>query len=165
MTAPSALVQLCESWASLYSDSKLVATIVVFFHVGAMMFAGGLAITIDRGTLRAARNSSDRGRQLTEIGGAHRFVIGGLIVSALSGLLLFASDVETYWVSWVYWTKMGLIVALLLNGFMMTRAEAAAQQAGAPADAGWARLKLTAVASIALWFLIALFGVTLVNAA
>ena len=164
MATPSTLVTLCEPWAQFYSDSKTAQTLVVYGHVAAMLFAGGLAITLDRATLRAAADKEARPRQLTELGAAHRLVITGLVVSVVTGLLLFAADVETYFVSWVYWTKMGLIVLLLANGYMMTRAEALLKSGG-DVDAGWTKLRVSAIASLFLWFAIALAGVTLVNAA
>lgn len=165
MTTPVALVQLFGPWSTLYADSKLIATLVVFGHIASLMFAGGHAITCDRGTLRAVRAPESRSRQLGELAGAHRIVIAGLAFSAVTGLLLFASDVETYFVSWVYWTKMAMIVLLLTNGFFMTKAEAALRLAPADAEPGWRRLRFAAIVSLVLWFAIALAGVALVNAA
>jgi hypothetical protein len=158
-------VQLFEPWSRIYSDSKLVATLVVFGHVGSMLFAGGLAITLDRATLRAVRAVESRSRHLAELAGAHRIVVSGLALSALTGLLLFASDVETYFVSWVYWTKMTMVVLLLANGWKMTRVEASLRLAPDDAESGWKKLRLSAMVSLFLWFAIALAGVALVNAA
>lgn len=166
MGAPAGLVQFFEPWSSVYSDSKVLPTLVVFGHVAALVFAGGLAVTLDRGTLRAARGPAEvRWRQLDELALAHRLVITGLALSVITGVLLFTSDVETYFTSWIYWTKMALIVLLLANGFMMTRMESRIRSTPhADDDHGWARLRLTAAISMALWFAIALAGVALGNA-
>lgn len=165
LSAPSLLVDLFEPWSRVYSDSTLIATLVVFGHVGALLLAGGTAITLDRGTLRAARETESRPRHLVELGVAHRLVVAGLAMSVITGLLLFASDVETYFVSRVFWTKMTLVALLLANGWRMTRAEGTLRLVPADAEPGWRRLRVTALVSLVLWFAIALAGVTLVNAA
>jgi hypothetical protein len=160
--APETLVKLTEPWAQLYSDYIILPTIVQFLHIAALVFAGGLAVTLDRATLRAVRGSPElRARQLDEIAAAHRIVLTGLALSLVSGALLFASDLETFFGSWIWWTKVSLIVLLLLNGYVMTRAEARVRADGS--EASWAQLRLTAIASMALWFSIAFAGVALVN--
>ena len=163
--APAALVKLVEPWATFYADSKLVATLILFGHIAALLFAGGLAVTLDCGTLRAIRMPDLRPRQLDDLGASHRIVIAGLALSAVTGVLMFTADLEAYFVSPVYWTKMTLIVLLLANGYRMTRAEAALRAGATNVDAQWRRLRFAAVASLVLWFAIALAGVALVNAA
>lgn len=164
---PEALVRFVEPWSRYYGDSAIAPTVVVFGHIAALVFAGGLAVTLDRATLRAARGPAEfRWRQLEELRAAHRFVLVGISLSVVTGVLLFAADLETYFGSWIYWTKMGLIALLLLNGFMMTRAEGRIGLTPNAADeAGWRRLRTTAILSLALWFTIAFAGVALVKAA
>lgn len=164
---PEALVRLVEPWSQLYSDSTVVPTLVVFGHIAALVFAGGLAVTLDRATLRAARGAAEfRWRQLEELRAAHRLVIIGIGLSIATGVLLFAADLETYFGSWIYWLKMSLIALLLLNGFWMTRLEGRISSTpNASDEAGWRRLRATAVISLILWFSIAFAGVALVKAA
>lgn len=164
--APDPLVQLVEPWSALYGDSALLQTLVVFGHVAALVFAGGLAVTVDRSTLRAARGSSEeRWRQLEQLREAHRLVLTGLALSLVTGLLLFTADVEAYFGSWIFWLKLGLIALLLGNGYAMTRVESRVGSTPNAADeAGWKRLRLAATVSIILWFAIAFAGVALVNA-
>lgn len=166
MAAPAALVRFLEPWSQLYGDSSVLPTIVVFGHVAALVFAGGLAVTLDRATLRAARGSSElRWRQLRELQTAHRLVLVGLGFSVVTGLLLLAADVESYFGSWIFWSKLGLIGLLLGNGWAMTQAEGRiASTPNAADDAGWRTLRRTAAVSIVLWFAIAFAGVALVNA-
>lgn len=164
---PEALVRLVEPWSQWYGDSTIVPTLVVFGHVAALVFAGGLAVTLDRATLRAARGPAElRWRQLEELRAAHRFVLVGISLSVVTGVLLFAADLETYFGSWIYWTKMGLIAVLLVNGYMMTRAESRISSTPNAADeAGWKQLRTSALVSLVLWFTIAFAGVALVKAA
>jgi len=167
MQVPAALVELVEPWSSAYGDSALLPTLVTFGHIAALVFAGGLAVTLDRGTLRAARGSSEmRWRQLEDLTNAHRLVVVGLGLSLFTGVLMLAADLETYLVSRVFWTKMALIVVLLVNGYRMTRLEARIASTPNAADAaGWTGLRVTAAVSMLLWFAIAFAGVALVNMA
>jgi len=161
-----ALTRLFEPWAHLYADSKALATIVTFGHVASLLMAGGLAVTTDRATLRALRlAASERGRHLDELAGVHRLVVTGLALSLCTGLLLFASDVESFWPSWIFWTKMGLVAVLLGNGYAMTRAERALRGDDAGSSPSWAHLRRTALVSVGLWYAITLAGVALVNVA
>lgn len=162
----SGLARLAEPWAHLYADSKIVATIVTFAHIASLLMAGGLAVATDRSTLRALRlAAAERGRHLEELAGVHRMVVGGLALSVITGLLLFASDVETFLGSWVFWLKMALICVLLANGYVMTRAEGALRADAAEGALAWGRLRRSALVSVGLWYAITLAGVALVNVA
>jgi len=160
------LARLFEPWAHLYADSKTVATVVTFGHIASLLMAGGLAVATDRATLRALRlAAAERGRHLEELAGDHRLVVGGLALSVITGALLFASDVETFVGSWIFWLKMALICVLLANGYVMTRAEGALRADANEAAPAWVRLRRSALVSVALWYVITLAGVALVNVA
>ena len=123
MPAPAFLVHLAAPWSSLYSDSKPIEVIVGFAHVGGLLMGGGLAVASDRATMRALREAvHDRSSHLDALSSVHRTVVIGLFVTFVSGIMLFLGDVNTFWSSWVFWLKMALILALLLNGIVMTRA-------------------------------------------
>ena len=93
-------------------------------------------------------------------------MLTGLGLSVVTGVLLFVVDIETYFVSPIYWTKMSLIALLLINGYVMTKTESRIRLTPSAADdAGWSRLRKTAAFSIFLWFAIAFVGVALVKAA
>jgi uncharacterized membrane protein len=159
----SALARLVEPWNSLYSDSKVVSSAVVFLHLLPLLVAGGAALTADRATLRAARGSADdRARQLRELARVHAVVLGGLALSFVSGVLLFLSDVDEYLGSPVFWVKLGFVGLLLLNGFMMTRTEKALASGGNE-SALWARLRTISVMSLILWTTTTLVGVVLMS--
>ena len=159
----SALARLAEPWNNLYSDSKAIASAVLFFHLLPLLVAGGAAVTLDRAALRASRaGADDRSRHLGELARTHPVVLGGLALSFASGVLLFLSDVDEFLATPVFWVKLVLIGLLLLNGFMMNRTERAL---GAARDdvTLWARLRTISVLSLILWMATTLAGVVLTN--
>lgn len=149
-------------WASLFSNHAALRTAVVFAHVGGLVGAGGCAIAADRATLLAtARHEAERRHQVEALAGTHRVVILGLAFIMVSGLLLFAADVQTFLYSRIFWIKMALILSLLVNGMALQSAE---RRASRDIGDAWGRLRATAITSLALWFLIAFAGVALTNA-
>lgn len=168
MRPPEALVRLTAPWAAQYSDSPAVATAVVFLHLAGVLMGGGTALTADRATLRAVgADAAARARLLDDLARAHRPVLLGLGLAALSGVLLLAADLETYLGSPLYWAKMGLVLLLLANGAVLARAERslrAVHGGAAPEHPGWRVLGRTAYASRALWLLTLLAGVAVLNA-
>lgn len=165
MNAPTELVRLAQPWGDLYSNSKVLETLVTFLHVGGLLLGGGLALASDRSTLRAIRQAvHDRAQHLAALGSVHRIVLTGLTITFLSGILLFLTDVKTFWSSWIFWLKMALILALLINGWIMTRAEDSLRSTGMREDdRAWRHLHNTALLSLVLWYTITLAGVALVN--
>ncbi len=164
IAAPESLVHLLKPWADFYSHSKTTETIVTFVHVGALVVGGGAAVASDRATFRAIRGEAEhRGHHLRELSAVHPFVLTGLTLALLSGLLLLAADVDTFFGSWIFWLKMALIVVLLANGAFMTRAEKTLATDARLESPGWTALHRTAVWSVVLWFAITLAGVALVN--
>jgi uncharacterized membrane protein len=151
-------------WADFYNASKVAQTTVTFGHFGGMMTAGGFALAADRATLRATRGAApDRTRHLSELASIHPIVVGALGVTALSGLLMFAADLETLALSGVFWTKMALVFLLLLNGYVMLRAERRLES-GDPAEGRqWTRLRTASLVSLGLWFAVVLAGSILPN--
>lgn len=165
MSLVSQLATLVAPWADFYGASKVAQTAVTFGHFGGMMTAGGFALATDRATLRAVRaERAERTRHLRDLSGIHPIVVGGLAVTVLSGLLMFAADLETLAVSAVFWAKMGLIVLLLANGYAVLRTERRLQ-AGDPAEVPhWRRLRAASLISLGLWFAVVLAGSILPNA-
>lgn len=158
------LVGIAEPWNKLYSDSKLVESVVIFLHLAPLIVAGGTAWAADRATLRAARGTpAERARQLAELGRTHKVVIGGLALSFISGVLLFASDVETFFPSPFFWIKLGCVGLLLINGLVMTRTESSLNKGGDDELALWGRLRTLAMTSAVLWLATTLAGVVLSN--
>jgi hypothetical protein len=124
-------------------------------HIGGLVAGGGGAITVDLATITAARTrSSTLMTQLDLLKRTHVVVILGLIALVVSGVLLFAADVDTFISSRIFWMKMGLMVALLANGVLLIRSERNATHAGARVDAA----PFHRDPEPALWFLITLAG-------
>lgn len=164
MSLLNQLATAMAPWADFYNASKVAQTTVTFGHFGGMMTAGGFALATDRATLRASSGAAaDQSRHLTELAGVHPIVVGALGVTALSGLLMFAADLETLAVSAAFWAKIGLVGVLLANGYAMLHTERRLLES--PADPRlWRRLRLASLTSLGLWFLVVLAGSILPNA-
>lgn len=169
VTADPAVVErlraLAEPWQRTYGDSPLLATAVLFLHLTALMVGGGLAIVADRNTLRWSDGApADRQRHLAELALTHRAVVVWLVLSFVSGALLFLADVEVFATSRLYWAKMALVAVLVVNGLVMTRAERALRGNGVDHATGerlWRRRRANAVLSITLWLAVVLAGTAL----
>jgi hypothetical protein len=160
----AAVAHAAEPWQELFDRSRAVSVAVTFTHLAAMVVAGGLALSTDRGTLAAARHPALRPRQLTALAAAHSTVGAALAAVLASGVLLALADVETIAVSPVFWAKMSLVALLLGNGLLMRRAERGLSAERAPSDggaAGWRRLGRCAAASAVLWLVVILAGTVL----
>ena len=164
MTTPEVLVRLAQPWADFYGHSKTASTIVTFLHIAPIVGGGGIAIALDRTTLRLdADDGRARERHLRELGSVHPIVLSSLALLLLSGLAMLAADLDTFLGSWVFWLKMALIVALLANGAQMTRLERTLAGAADTAGDQWRRLRGIAMTSVILWLAITLAGVVLTN--
>lgn len=162
MPSLQSLIELAAPWASLYNDSSSLSAAVTFFHLGGVLLGGGCAIAADRATLLArSADGASRSLQLDELRSVHRVVLLGLAVSAISGFLMLAADLETFAGSPLFWGKMALIGILMANGWMLTRAETGLRKGAIPVGRGWRRLERAAIASLALWFGALLLGAIL----
>ena len=170
ITVLQTVATAAKPWAALFSDSRAVSSAVTFFHLGGLLFAGGLAVSSDRATFRALRGTEeDKSRLLIELGNAHAWVLAGLSVIFASGLLLALSDVKTFGNSPIYWTKMSLVALLLANGALLQgtekklRAVSLVDPSTSRIKKLWSRLRFAAAASMTLWTAIVLAGVILVE--
>ncbi len=140
-------------------------------HVGALLFGGGFAVATDRLT-RDAASSTDadvRTSHLAALARVHPIVTRALWASLASGGVLFALHVERYVTSGIFWSKMALLIALLVTGLAMRVGERDVREAGASEsrealEGIWRRLRGAAVASTTLWSLVAIAGVLLEGA-
>jgi hypothetical protein len=159
-----AIEQFFAPWQDLYSDSAVISITVTALHLIGMLVGGGLAIAADRATLRIAdEKPGERERHLGELNAIHRPVLIALALLFVTGIAMIASDVATFVVSPVLWIKLGLVALLVINGVVLERTETTLRADG---DASlWARLRVGAQFSIALWIATLVVGTVLVSAA
>lgn len=160
MPIPEGLTHLVQPWASLYADSKVVSNGVTFLHLGGLLLGGGAAISMDRETLTAGRlDDHARGHLVERLRAVHVWVLAGLALTFVTGLLQVASDLKTFLPSGIFWLKMALVALLLANGGLVMRGEKGASRGD------WGLLRFAAIASLCLWTLILLLGVMLTTVA
>jgi hypothetical protein len=156
------LAAIAAPWASFYNDSTATQALIAFGHFGGMMVAGGSAVTADRGALQACRQAgSGRLRRVDDISGAHRAVIVALAVTSISGVLMLAADLENLARSPWFWLKMSLLLLLIINGWFMTRISQHLRRDAGVSPKLWSSLRLSATASLVLWFAVLLAGTLL----
>jgi len=167
MSIVQTIAAAAAPWQATFSNSKAIASTVIFLHLGAMLFGGGTALAADRATLKASRaDPASRLGVLRDLDSTHTIVVSTLTLSFVSGLALAASEVENFAGNPVFWTKMSLVALLLVNGWMLRSAE---RKAIATTDTLkiatlWKRLRVSAILSIVLWTSVVLAGTILVNA-
>ncbi len=158
------LVTALEPWSTLYGNSTALSVGLTFAHLGAMMVGGGLALGADRAVLRVGtpQTSAARLAVADAVGDVHRPVVIALVVSLISGGLQLTADLEALAVNKVMWIKLGLLVLLAGNGFLMLRNEASVRREEGGARA-FGALRLRAITSVVLWLAITLAGVGLMQ--
>lgn len=164
MSLLNTLVVVCEPWATLYGGSTPLSVGLTFAHLGSMMVGGGLALAADRTVLRVGMPATPEARlKLADtVGDVHRPVVSALAFSAMSGGLQLAADLETLAVSKVMWVKIGLLLLLGINGFLMLRNEQGVRDAAGAVPA-FRALRMRAITSVVLWLAITLAGVGLMQ--
>jgi hypothetical protein len=163
MALPPFAAEAISGWSAYYEAHRVVSVTVRWLHLGGLLVGGGSALAADRRVLRALRAGPDeREASLDALEGSHRVVLPAMALVVLTGLLMTASDTATFFGSRLYWTKMSLVLLLLLNGTALLAAERAVRRGRAR---GWARLTVVSAVSLVLWLVILYFGVWLTAAA
>jgi hypothetical protein len=152
---------LADTWSSIYSTSPAIKSALAFTHIGGLVAGGGAAIAADRTTLLAMRRGQAAlDHELEHLRHVHRFVIAGLALVIVSGVLLVFADLDAYLSAPVFWIKMALVVLLMANGALVIRG---GRRTHAGDSSGPRLLRFAAVASLVLWFGTTLFGAILPN--
>jgi hypothetical protein len=163
MALPAFVASAVESWADLYASHPMVSVAVRYLHLAGLLVGGGTALATDRRVLAAGRRApAERAATLAALAAAHRVVAPALALVVTTGLLMTAADTGTFLASPLYWSKMGLVGLLLLNGVLLLAAERGAVD-GRPR--GWTWLTVASAASLGLWLAILFAGVWLTVAA
>lgn len=159
------LAALADRWADYYKDHTAAQVTIQFLHIGGLLAAGGLALATDRETLLVpSHNIQARSTAVVAHRAIHTWVLAALAAVIASGAAFFLADRDTYLASLPFWLKMGSVASLLANGAWMLRLERTCISDPLD-DRAWRRLRFSAGASVALWFLTTLLGTVLNNAA
>ncbi len=163
MSLHSFLASAVESWASFYDGHHAVSVTVRYLHLVGLVTGGGTALAADRQVLKAiGAGPAQRGEVLAGLRASHRVVVPALALVVVTGVLLTAADTATFFASRLYWSKLGLVALLLLNGLGLLAAERRLEQGRARR---WGGLGLASAASLLLWLAILFAGVWLTVAA
>src|SRR4051812_48749687 len=160
---PPALSHVVATWSEYYGAHRAASVGVIYLHLAGLVVGGGAALAADRHVFQAAgRGPEARAAALVALSETHRVVIPAFAVVVVSGILMAAADLSTFLSSPLFWSKMGTVVLLLLNGTGLLAAERALASGRSQS---WTRLRLASGASILLWLVILLLGVWLTAAA
>jgi hypothetical protein len=164
VTVLQSVASTLEPWKDLYGGSTALSVGLTFAHLGSMMVGGGLALAADRTVLKAGRLTDPKAilTVADAVGDVHRPVVIALVMSGISGALQLAADIETFAVSKIMWIKIGMLVALALNGLLMLRDEKVVRRESGSAKT-FGALRVRAVTSVVLWLAIVLAGVGLMQ--
>ncbi|HSD66443.1 MAG TPA: DUF6644 family protein [Vicinamibacteria bacterium] len=163
MALPTLLASTIESWAAFYDAHRMVSVTIRYVHLAGLVVGGGTALAADRRILKAVRSGpAERSATAAALPASHRIVVPALAAVVATGALMLASDTATFLGSRLFWSKMGLVTVLLLNGVGLLAAGRAASRERTHA---WSWLGLTSVASLVLWLVILFLGVWLTVAA
>lgn len=165
MSIVAQAVHLAEPWAEFYSNARWLQVTTVFAHVSGFFIGGGFAVAADRATMAAARAAvwARRKRQLVHLRRTHVVVLGGLLLTFVSGALMFAADVENLVSSWAFWAKMTAVALLIVNGAVLSRTEQRIRAANGEDASGWRRLRVVSACSLVLWLATILGGTLITN--
>jgi hypothetical protein len=136
------------------NSSSLVFPILECFHIAGFAVAIGSAAVVDFRVL----NIGLRDQTPAELSNATGlWMLGGLFVAVLSGLLLFSTDPDMYYLNWSFLIKMACLVLAIVFHYTIHR-KTVASAAGAAAGQGATGI-LVACISLALWMSIIFGGI------
>jgi hypothetical protein len=130
------------------TSSELAFPIVECFHIVGFAFSVGTAAIVDfrlLGIGMADRSPSELWED------TWRWTLGGLILMVFSGLLLFSSDPDNYYLNYAFLLKMFFLTLAIVWNYTAVRKTTAATPSG--------KSKLVGSVSLVLWALVAFGGI------
>ena len=130
-------------------SGQLVFPILECFHIAGFALSIGMTALVDFRLLGVGL----RDETPAEIAGsALWYVLGGLVVAVFSGLLIFSTDPDSYYLNWVFDVKMVCLVLAIVFNYTIHRK--VVSPGASPAAGRW-----VAVASLALWLSVVFGGI------
>jgi hypothetical protein len=130
------------------NESPLAFPVLECFHIVGFAFSVGTIALVDFRLLGWGMRRETPAQIAKE---TFFWTLGGLVVMALSGLMLFSSDPDNYYLNWAFDLKMFFLVLAIVFNYTIHRKTAMADQ---PAGG-----KLVACVSMVLWACVVFGGI------
>jgi hypothetical protein len=143
------------------NSSPLVFPVLECFHIAGFIVAIGTTAAVDFRLLNWGFRRQSPAQLAADVS---PWMLGGLVVAIFSGIVLYSSDPDMYYLNWSFLIKMAcLVVALVFNYTVHRRIAQRAthgltQNAG-PAETPPASAKIVAGVSLVLWASIIFGGI------
>ena len=131
------------------NSSPLVFPVLECFHIAGFIVAIGTTAVVDFRLLNWGMRRETAAQLLKD---TRVWTLGGLLVAIFSGLGLYSSDPDMYYLNWSFLIKMACLVVALVFHYTIHRKVA---QAGTPP----ASAKAIAILSLVLWASIIFGGI------
>jgi hypothetical protein len=130
------------------NSSPLAFPVLECFHIVGFAFSVGTIALVDFRLLGWGMRRETPAQIVRE---TFFWTLGGLVVMALSGLMLFSSDADNYYLNWAFDLKMFFLVLAIVFNYTIHRKTAMAER---PAGG-----KLVACVSMVLWACVIFGGI------
>jgi len=147
------------------NSSPLVFPVLECFHIAGFIVAIGTTAAVDFRLLDWGFRRQSPAQLATDVS---PWMLGGLLVAIFSGMGLYSSDPDMYYLNWAFLIKMACLVLALIFNYTIHRkvAQSAAHSAthgaahsATQSDAPPASAKIVAALSLVLWASIIFGGI------
>jgi len=130
-------------------SGQLAFPILECFHIAGFALSIGMTALVDFRLLGFGL----RDRTAEEISASGLWwMLGGLIVAVFSGILIFSTDPDMYYLNWIFDAKMACLVLAIVFNYTIHRK--VLQPGASPSTARW-----VAVGSLVLWLSVVFGGI------